>query len=309
MSQDTASTEAQARVTGHVMLLAVQLCFGFFHVIAKWALEGLTPEALAAWRILAGAGVLGPLAWLLHRKSFWPARGDLVRLQICALLGITINQLLYLNGVALASSGNTGLIMGLIPVFTVLLATLVGQEAFSPRRLAGITIALGAAAPLLFASFDGQSLLGNGLLVANAFSYSCYLVLGRPLSRRLPPLVVIAWVFILCVWTIPFFAWNERLLPAADDATTLWALAYVLIFPTTLAYLLNIWALRRVAASTAAIYILLQPLIAAQGGIAWLGESWTTELIIAQVGVIAGILLVSLQRRSGPARDETPTTR
>ncbi len=73
----------------------------------------------------------------------------------------------------------------------------------------------------------------------NAFSYSMYRVIAKPLAMRYPPLVLIAWVFALSTWTVPFFARDASFVPPPADCDAWLSLAYVLVFPTMLAYLLN----------------------------------------------------------------------
>jgi drug/metabolite transporter (DMT)-like permease len=114
----------------------------------------------------------------------------------------------------------------------------------------------------------------------------------RGLTRRYPPLVVIAWVFALSVWTVPLFARGVDAWPAGASPEAWASLAYVLVFPTVVAYLLNNYALARVHASTTAVYIFLQPVIAAVAGALVLGERLSPEVITASALLCAGVLMV-----------------
>ena len=51
-------------------------------------------------------------------------------------------------------------------------------------------------------------------------------------------------------------------LPAVRGVTWAWV-AYIVVFPTIVAYFLNIWALRRVSPNLVAVYIYLQPIFTA----------------------------------------------
>lgn len=71
------------------------------------------------------------------------------------------------------------------------------------------------------------------------------------------------------------------------------------------AYYLNAWALMRVAPSTVAVYIYLQPLIAFGLAPLVLGESWNSRTLIAGILIFAGVAVVIRRGRSQAARAAT----
>jgi len=305
--------DARRRVEGHVALWVVQLCFGLFPVFGHLAFRAFEPRAVAAWRIGVGALVLFAIAWAVERRRALVAPRDLLRFQILALLGVTANQVLFLEGLQRSTAVNAGLIMCLIPVFTFVVAALVGQESFRPLRAAGIGLALAGSVPLFVGQggrFGGAHALGNALMVANALSYSLYLVASKRMTRRYPPLVVIAWVYVLAVWHVPLFVGEAALAPSSADAGAWGSLAFILLAPTVLGYLLNMVALARVDASTTAFYIYLQPLIAASGGVLILGETIPPGTRLAALLIFGGLALVTLPvRRRALASATTRPTR
>jgi len=290
-----ADVDRRRVLRGHLALLAVQVCFGFFPIFGKLAFDGFSPRAVAAWRFLVGGLVLGLLAWVRYGRAMIPRRADLLRLQVCSLLGVVINMVVFLEGLERSTAVNAGLLMPVIPVYTFAIAVAVGQERFSWRRGAGILLALAGTLSLLLQKgpdLSSEHLVGNLLIVVNTLSYSLFLVVGKPLLRRYPPFVVIAWVFLLSLWSIPFFARGETLVPAGAGAAPWLSLGYILVFPTLIAYLLNTFALSVVAASTTATYILLQPLIAVTAGVLLLGEAFLPGTGFAAAVILAGVWLV-----------------
>ncbi|MDH5199224.1 MAG: DMT family transporter, partial [Gemmatimonadota bacterium] len=254
---------------------------------------------LGAWRVAGGALVLGALAAGVYGRGAIPARADLLRFVVCAWLGVALNQGLFLVGLSRSTPVNAALVMALIPVFTFVIAAALRQEAFSGLRLLGVLIALMGLLPLLFT--DGLHSLGrygvgNLFMVANALSYSFYLVLTKPLTRRYPPIVIIAWSYVFSLVALPVFVPGQRLVPGTMPAW--WGIAYIVAFPTIIAYLLNVFALGRVRASTTAVYIYAQPLVT--GTAAWFlfGEQPTHAMALAAGALFIGIWLVA--RRPPP---------
>ena len=272
--------------------------FGLFPVFGQIVFRpgGLSPLGLGAWRLVAGSVILSTLAAGAYGRAAIPRREDLRRFVIAAWLGVALNQALYLEGLARSTPINAALVMCLIPVFTFALAAVVGIEAFSAARLAGVIIALAGTLLLLVEhGFTGLGRygLGNLLMVANGLSYSLYLIVSKPLLRRYPPLVVIAWSYVLSLVFLPWFAYDQSLGPGPGHAAAWWGLAYTIVFPTVLAYLFNMFALSRVPASTTAIYIYGQPFITGLASWAAFGETPTRPMLVAAPALFVGIWLVS----------------
>lgn len=301
MTDPITEDERQQRNQGIIALIVVQVCFGLFPLFGKLTMEGFDPRALAGWRMLFGAVVLGGYAFFKLGKKAIPAWRDLLRLQIAALLGISVNQVLYLEGLQRAPSVNAALVMCLIPVLTLIIAIVARQERFEKRRAVGTLIAFSGLAYLILhrgVSLDDAYLQGNLLMCANALSYSIYLVYSRPLTRRYPAFVVIGWVFILSTWQVPLFIGEAEFFPQGASTESWLSLGYVLLFPTTLAYFLNVFALARVRASTTAIFIFSQPIIAAIAALLFLDEPLTKATIASGITIFLGIWLAS--RRTQP---------
>ena len=253
---------------------------------------------MATWRLGVGALVLtGLAAWRHGFAALIPERRDVGRIVGCSLLGLVANQVLALEGMARTSSTAAGLLMPLIPVFTYGLAVLVRQEPFERRRVAGIAVALAGAVGLTLVTGDGAEhasapVLGNALIAGNCLAYSVYLVWSRDVLARYPTLVFIALVYLASLPFLPFVAAGEELAPGEPTERALTALLWILAFPTVAAYLLNTYALARVRASTTAVYIYMQPLIALGAGVVWLDERPGLETAVPAVALLVGIGMV-----------------
>jgi len=293
---------ASARRSAYAALLGVQVSFGLFPVFSKLAFRpgGFSPAAIGAWRMAFGAAVLVALAWAIHGPAFLAARRDFKKLLVASVLGVTANMLLYLEGLARSSANEATLVMCLIPVFTFGIAAVVGQEKLCFGRASGILVALLGVSALFWAQereIARDHLVGNLLMAGNALSYAAYFVWARPLLRQHPPLVVIAWVFLLSVPAAVWIAARNEVVPAAASASAWWSLAFVLVFPTVLAYLLNLYALARVPASTTAVFIYAQPVLTVLASTALLDEPPTRGVLLAGVLVFLGIWLVARPTR------------
>lgn len=288
-----------------VALVAVQVLFGALSVAGKIVLPFVPAFALAECRLLAAAVVLFTLERALVRSPLPPAR-DLARFAGFALLGVVLNQGLFLTGLAATTATNAVLLVATIPAFTLLVAMLLRQE--KPRLLTfvGLAVSFGGVAVLVFAKgadYSSATLVGDAMILANSLSYSIFLVVSRPTLQRYDPLTLISWVFLFGAIEMAFVATPSLLSVdwSALDARSWFAFAYVLLGATVLSYGLNNWVLRHASASRVASFVYLQPLVGAL--LAWyvLGETLDARIGLAAALILAGLYVVNRVKPSARA--------
>jgi drug/metabolite transporter (DMT)-like permease len=305
MRRDAAPSDSRTTpLRVHGALLVVTLLFGANYVVAKVVLREVSPLDLVVIRTWGAAAMLFAGARLRRR----PARGpgftprDVVQLFLFSLLGVSINQLCFLGGLARSTATNAAVMLVTIPLLTLAFAVALRRERPSAMGIAGIALGLVGAA-ILIGSHGGVDLTsrataGNLLLLGSGSSYALYLVLTRPILARHDPLRVTSWVFLLAALTVtPIGIGGVRGLVASGLSGAGWAgVAYVVIGATAVPYLLNNWALVRVKSSVVAVYILLQPVVAGALGRVFLHEAIGPHTAIAALLVVTGVLLSGWRR-------------
>jgi drug/metabolite transporter (DMT)-like permease len=280
----------------------VQVSFAVFPALGKIALREIPAEGLVAWRSLTGAVFFLTLARFREGSFVHVPKGRFADVLVLSLLGVTLNQMMFVKGLSLSSAIKGGLMVATIPALTYIVAVLAKAERVTATRVFGLLLATAGTAQLLLVGMDGnlvRLLPEDVLYLGNATVYAVYLVRVRRYLVDHSPLVVLGWIFGLSVpLLLPFGAASMF---AARSATAWWALAGILLFPTILAYLGNAVALLRVRSSVAGIYVALQPFVSASLAWVFLGESlhWREVLM----GVLAGLGLIFVSRpgRSVPA--------
>ena len=285
----------QARV--HLTLILVQALMASLAIAGKVILREVPPGFLVLVRIWGAAGVL----LVVHGLAGQPrvrSRADLRYFAGLGLLGVTANQTLFLLGLRQTTAINATVLVTTIPVFTVLESLLTRREPASAIKVIGI--ALSAAGTIYLIGPDRISLapnlaLGNALIVLAMLAYSAYLVLSKGMLERYPPITVSLYVMLfgaLFVLPVGLHAVAHTSFGAVSGRT--WGLiGYAVLGPTILAYVLNIWALKRVSSNLVAVYIYLQPVFtAATAPLLLEGERITARTLIAALGIFAGLAAV-----------------
>ncbi len=293
----------------HIALIAVQLMFGTWPIVGKAALRSLPSTTLATLRVVGAAAALSLLQGRFGELRRLPRR-DLAMLVLCSLLGIALNQLLFIKGLSLTTVINATVIGTTIPVFTLAVSIVLGYDRVSLRRIVGILLAAGGVVYLINpirADFSAQTNTGNLLIVCNSLLYGTYIAISKDIFKRYGALKVITWLFIIgSIVTLPFGLYSLKGQQLQAVGAEVWlAVVYIILVPTVAAYYLNAWALTRVAPSTVATYVYLQPLIAFGLAPLILGERLSSRVLIAAILIFTGVGVVIKRRRSQASKEVT----
>ena len=284
----------------HLALLYVQISFGGFSVFGKYVLGHVDPLTVAALRVLFA----GPLLMLLALRfdHHIPSLRDMPKLALLGLLGVFINQVLFITGLSHTTAINASILMPSIPVFTAAAAIALGVERLSFRRGTGIVLSvIGALVILDVANFSisADTAFGNLLILINCLSYSLFLVLAKPVLRRIPPLTLTAWAFVfggIGVVTVSFPSLVNTDFSVIPQMAWI-GLAYIVLLPTLINYVVNTRAVHRSTSSLVAAYTTLQPVVATVLAMLLLDERFGMRELAGFTLIIAGLLWIS--RRAG----------
>jgi drug/metabolite transporter (DMT)-like permease len=296
-------------VASDAMLLGAVLLWSFNVPLVKVAVGALDPLAFAALRFAVGASTL--LVFVrVTEGGLDIRRADLPRIVIAAALGVTLQQVLFVLGLAAGTASSTSILFATTPLWTALIAMVVGLE--RPGRRTWVTLAFGIVGVALVVrgspvpGGDG-SLVGDLLILASALAWASYSVIITPLLGRYSANRVSAAVTV--TGTLALVPLGLPALLATDLAAVpveIWAIvAYAALGALVLTNLLYFTAVRNVGASRAAAFIYLQPVFGVVLALLLLGESITPLQVTGGAVVFASILAGRrLPRREGIVASE-----
>jgi drug/metabolite transporter (DMT)-like permease len=302
--------DGSSRAAVIAALLLVQIFFGLHYVAAKIVLAYIPPGAWATIRIVIAASILLAVTSLMRKK--WPTSpADHARIALYALFGVVINQICFVEGLARTLASHSTVLNTAIPVATLLIAILMRRERATAGKLAGIALSLAGALYLLahtgFA-VKGSAFTGDLLTLGNGLSYSFYLVISKPILERYSSQVVTALLLAYGAVGISLFGAAELLrsdLSTVPAEAWAWA-AFAILFATVGAYMLNSWALKRVDSSQVALFIYVQPIIAAALAVILLGERITSALVISAALIFTGVFVAMTAKPAAAIASEVP---
>lgn len=298
-------------------VLVVVLLWGFNFIAGKIALRTLPAEAVASFRVFLGGVAMLPAYLICSRMpSFADAlqtrgRGfharDLWTFFYLGFFGVVINQMCFAIGLNHTSVGHGAVIVGMAPVYTLVLAVIFGLEKATLRKGTGVAMAFAGIAVL--AGENGMtkrsaSLEGDAIMMAGAIGFAVYSVLGKRVADRYDALTMTAFnhftgavvVLPVALYQAHFLRIDARWRHIPWQSWT--SVLYMGVFSSAVAYVLYFWLLKYLHASQLAAFTYLLPVVATILGIVWLGERGTLMEIAGGALALAGVYWIQPRRET-----------
>lgn len=265
------------------------------YVVAKVALRDFEPLLLSGLRTtLASLSLLPVYFWNRRRRP--PdarLRRDLPLLAALGVVGVALNQVLFVNGLSRTSVGHSALVIGMTPILVLLLAAFAGLERIGARKFLGMGIALGGIALLNLAPgrSAGASLLGDAFVFAASVTFSWFTVYGKLVTARHGAVVVSTAVYAGAALALaPVTIWHALGGSLARVTLAGWlSVFFMALFPSMVCYLIFAYALEHIPASRVSMFSYAQPVLATLIAIPVLGETVGGGLAAGGALVLAGV--------------------
>ncbi len=271
-----------------VLTALAMLAFAGNSLLCRAALQhtGIDAASFTTIRLISGAAVL----WLIVRVRRGAYSGAGNWISAGALF-------VYAAGFSFAYvrlSAATGALL----LFGAVQATMVGRglwmgEGLRKLQWAGFVLAIAGLVGLLLPGLAAPPLLHAALMLGAGVAWGVYSLRGKGAGdatlvtagnfmRAVPVAVVLS----------AFAYGNIRL-----DSAGIWYAVASGAVASAIGYAIWYTALPALRATSAATVQLSVPVIAALGGVAFLGETVTLRLLLASVAILGGIALVILEKR------------
>lgn len=277
-------------------LIGMTFIWGFNFIVVKTTLAEISAPAFMAARFII-AGTLLFIIVRMRQGGFGIPRADWGKVALVGIVGTTIYQPLFLNGLALTKASNSALILACTPAFIVLLNRFLRGERFAARGWFGIALSFAGIGLIVLSGGDllanSGALLGDALILAATVCWSVYSVLTAPLLRRFSSLSLTALSTLF--GTVPLVMLSLPALaaqPWASVSPAGWSgLLYSAIFAIVIAYIIWNVGVQRIGGARTAIYNNLTPVIATLAAALFLNEPLTVLKVAGAIIIFVGLYL------------------
>jgi drug/metabolite transporter (DMT)-like permease len=268
----TYNKDQKEKITGYLILAMAIIFWSSAFVGIRMGLDGYSPGVLAFFRFLVASVAMVPL-YIKHRSATSLSWRDRAAIFFLGFFGIGIYHIALNYGELTVSSGMASFIIGLAPIFTVLLAIFFLKEKM--RMAVWVGIAISFVGVIMIAVSYGGSIsfdVGAFYILLSAFISGAYNVWQKLLLKKINAIEMSC----LIIWSgtislIMFLPELPHTLLHASVTSTL-AVIYLGIFPGAISYTLWSIALKKlpIAKATGGLYTM--PIISTFLGWLLLGE-------------------------------------
>ena len=277
--------------------------YGMNHTIAKVVMPHYVgPFGFIMLRVVGASILFWSVSFIMPKETI--GRKDFFRIAIASLFGMCINMLMFFKGLQLSTPINSGVIVTLTPIIILILSAFFLNEKLTRFKVLGIILGFIGAILLILYGNSSRVInapnvsLGNIMLLINATCFGAYLVMVKPLTKKYSTITLMKWMFLLgVIYTFPFtitefleVSWNTLPFEA------IWRIGFVIVGTTFLTYMLNVYALKTLPATTIGAFTYLQPIITIIYAVITGNDVLDSIKILACILVFTGVYLASKKR-------------
>lgn len=285
------------------VLLSVAILWGGNFPVYKRLMAVIDPVGLLSVRFAAMGGllliILAATGRLRHTsRTMW------LPVFVAGVLIMGLQQLSFVTGLNLTAAGEGSLLFSTAPVFTALIATLLGTEVIAGTQWLGVLAAFAGAALVITGGAHAHNVpatrvTGDLLMLASAVGYGLFMVVSKPLMERHGALKVLTFAYLFGGLVVVPFGWQQATeVDWAHLGLTCWlCLGWLILLAGVYGFTAWYWRIARTSATRVAVYQYLVPVVAMITAAVWLGERPAGLQVVGAVVVLAGL---ALARRPTP---------
>lgn len=268
-------------------------------VATRFLAATVEPEALAAFRFGFGFLVLLPFALGVR----WPRGRDWIGVALLGVLFFAVFFVLFNLALFYTTAARGALALSALPLVTMALAAALGVERLSPRKTAGVLIAVAGVATALGTGLvqapDG-AWRGDLIMAGATLCMALYSVRSRPFVARSSAMgFLVAGMSIGAATITAIAAARGSFAVVGALAPIQWAaLIYLGVFGGAAAFWLWIWALQHASPTRVTATMTVNPIVAGVLAGVLLGEPLGLNLALGVAAVLAGIWLAATDSRA-----------
>jgi drug/metabolite transporter (DMT)-like permease len=295
-----------------LMVLACVTMWAFNVPLVKSILQYMQPLETSLIRF-GTAGIIFAVYVKLKEGSLKIKWQHLPLMIGAALMGIFLNQVLFVYALSNTTSSEVSLLMAATPSFATIFAWLMGQEKIRLNYWLSLPLAVAGVSLIILTAPGaklGGNLAGDGLAILTAASWAAYTAMIRPLMKHYSASLISVYVSLIGSAALLPFALGQldfnkmSLMPA-----NAWiALVYSTLGAVVVTNLLWFTGIKELGAPRTAFYAYLQPFVGVFAAALILGETIVPWQIAGGFFIVGSMIIyrVKFSRRRKPASEPVP---
>jgi len=299
VSEASPRARVPADLRANASAAAAAVLFGASVVAVRVAVRDVPPVSLAVLRFGLGGLLLAGILLVVAPRSLRTRWERLPRFGLLGLVLFVLFPLTFNVGLRYTEASRGAVMLATMPIWSALLGRVVGER-LTRHQVVGVALSvvgIGVAfvEPGRAVGGDAMRLVGDALLLLTGLLGAVYGLLAKRVLAVDSPGTVTTWAMLFGAVLLLPVAIVEGLVPAIGrlDGQLLGIVVFLGVLGGAAAFLLWTWALSRLTPTQVAVYVNLNPIVAALLGVVLLGERRSGLFLLGFAAVVAGVLLVN----------------
>ena len=280
------------------MLLAfVSLVWAGSFVAVRMTVKEISPVDLGFLRFLVATPFMVLILLLSKKETRLPAK-ELLSLSVLGLTGVTLLYIFQFIGIEYTTASTSAVLINTNVIFIVLLSATFLKEKFPLRKSAGIALSFVGVLVVIFAQMTNESiafsnvfLIGCIFIILSAFCWAIYSIVGKRLLDKYDPFTVTTYAFVLgTIFFLPVVLPDITDVIQGVSFNGWMAILYLALICSVFGYVAWYYALSRIEAGRAAVFLNLIPLFTIVISF-FTGEIPTFIFLMGAILIIYGVYL------------------
>jgi drug/metabolite transporter (DMT)-like permease len=286
-------------------LILVAIVWGINFAFVKYALADFSPLSFTTLRFFLASLFLVSVM-LINRESLAMERRDIGAVFTLGFIGITLYNILFIEGLNYTTASNSALFISSSPLFAALILALKNRKRINARIIAGLLLSTSGVFLIIQSrpgglSFSRRDLAGDLLTLTAAAFWALYTIKAKPLLEKYSAVKVTAYSMAAgTILLLPVSGYELLHQSWSSVSLRSWAaFSFSTFVSGGIAFTLWYHGVKTIGVTRTVVYHYIVPFVAVVFAALFLGERITFLQIIGGISILAGVYLVQRERPGG----------
>ncbi|MEH7010178.1 DMT family transporter [Neobacillus niacini] len=282
----------------YILLVFVMMSWGLNVIALKIIVDVFPPITITSLRVFT-AGISVFIVLFFIKKVRVPTKKEFIYILIATFFNVVFHHYFLSIGLSKTSASNGGLILGLGPLLTTIVAFFFLGNRVSFLQFSGIILGLLGVSFIVVVGNGGISdiSIGDVYVFLSILSQAISFVMIKKISKTLDPRLMTGYMLLIgssILFIISLFQEPNGIRQISNGTVSVWLIFFAsALIGTAFGHMIYNDSIGKVGVSEAAIFINLNPLFAMISAVIFLGEVISFSQIIGFVFILSGVLLGS----------------
>lgn len=278
-------------------LAIVSVLWGTTWLASKQGVKHMPALEMAGIRQMIGGGIY--LLYFFIKGSQWPRAKDIFPLIILAFLNFVCSNGLSTWGVKYISAGLGAIIGAIFPLWLVIIGLFSSKDKIPARAIAGLILGFAGVCIIFYDHLkdflNPDFRFGIMLSIIATWTWAFGSLYTKEHANKFNPYFGLGFQMAIAGISLFFIStFDPKFIPIPKiPAESWWAIAYLVVFGSLIAFVAYLYALQHLPTEQASIYAYINPVVAVLLGALIFNEKVTAILIAGGAVTLYGVYLVN----------------